>query len=268
MKKAERIERLQDRATARAEKAQSEADRQVAYVEGMTGIMNGQPILVGHHSEKRHRRDLERMDTAMHKGAEMIELARQARHAAENVRADISIEDDDARELLEVKIADLQAKHRTMKETNRILRSKPRNEMTPEKLEKFKALGVSEKMANAICCPDLRSGGGFAPYLLTNLRANIKRLEGRLIELDQNAAIEDNEEIASGTCEGNAWRVITDKEDRRLRFESVQLLHDACKILRSHGFKWSPTRNAWIRLLNANAINAVRRLGPALEKLA
>lgn len=73
---AERAERLQERAdkAASASNAKFEAVRKIA-----DAIPFGQPILVGHHSERHARRDAERIHTGM--GA-AVELNRKAEHLA------------------------------------------------------------------------------------------------------------------------------------------------------------------------------------------
>lgn len=65
---------LVDRAEVRAErfdgyseKRSAEASVERKRVDQLTEIMNGQPVLIGHHSEKRHRRDLQRMGDSMRK---------------------------------------------------------------------------------------------------------------------------------------------------------------------------------------------------------
>ncbi|PIP94762.1 MAG: hypothetical protein COW00_01850 [Bdellovibrio sp. CG12_big_fil_rev_8_21_14_0_65_39_13] len=63
-KRAERFENYSDSSSKRSE-MRFNAASQVSDL-----IPMGQPILVGHHSEKRHRRDLERIDTNMRKGIE------------------------------------------------------------------------------------------------------------------------------------------------------------------------------------------------------
>ena len=50
---------------------------------GVTGIPFGQPILVGHHSERAHRKVLERADNAMRKGIEESKKADNYRARAE-----------------------------------------------------------------------------------------------------------------------------------------------------------------------------------------
>jgi uncharacterized protein DUF3560 len=57
----------------------------------------GQPILVGHHSERRHCRDLARIDGAMEAGVEHGRMADQMSRRAGNIEATLeaSIYDDD-----------------------------------------------------------------------------------------------------------------------------------------------------------------------------
>lgn len=72
---AERAERMQthaENAEQRAAKAFDAADLS----EGKSGIPLGQPILVGHHSERRHRRAIERADNAMRRGIEESDKAK------------------------------------------------------------------------------------------------------------------------------------------------------------------------------------------------
>jgi len=63
---AERKEARIDRLESRAAKAQSESAASYNTARSiMDHIPTGQPILVGHHSEKRHRRDLDKIDRNM-----------------------------------------------------------------------------------------------------------------------------------------------------------------------------------------------------------
>jgi len=68
--------RIAERARELEQKHQVESDRRHKTAHGiMDAIPLGQPILVGHHSEKRHRRDLKRIDTNIRKGIEEGEIA-------------------------------------------------------------------------------------------------------------------------------------------------------------------------------------------------
>ncbi|MEW1674857.1 DUF3560 domain-containing protein [Streptomyces noursei] len=84
---AERIER----AEARAERFDGYAGNAASRAEGahrsadtISEYMTGEPIKVGHHSERRHRRDIERMDNHMRRG---IEESRKASYWADRAAA-------------------------------------------------------------------------------------------------------------------------------------------------------------------------------------
>jgi hypothetical protein len=66
---ADRAERMDDRAEAlhdKADRKSTEADARHAGAQRIAdGIPMGQPILVGHHSERRHRADMRRIDNGM-----------------------------------------------------------------------------------------------------------------------------------------------------------------------------------------------------------
>jgi hypothetical protein len=140
----------------------------------------GQPILVGHHSEKHHRADLARIDSAMRNGVESQNMA--ARHvsvAAEIERQlDRSIYDDDADaiEKLEARIAALTAQRERMVAVNRAYRSK-------DPAGNLSALGLDYDQIKA----RLAAAGPYwgsaphLPYEMSNLGGRIsadrKRLE-------------------------------------------------------------------------------------------
>lgn len=71
-KAADRVERMADRQS----KAEKESDRRYQTAHEISShIPMGQPIMVGHHSEKRHRRDIEKIDTNMRKSIEASDKA-------------------------------------------------------------------------------------------------------------------------------------------------------------------------------------------------
>ncbi|MER5697838.1 DUF3560 domain-containing protein [Streptomyces mirabilis] len=84
---AERLERAEDRAerfSDRADRAASASDvRHKAALGALDGIEPGQPILVGHYSERGHRRAIERSDNHMRKSIEERGKAVHYGHRAE-----------------------------------------------------------------------------------------------------------------------------------------------------------------------------------------
>lgn len=92
---AEREAATADRATARAERLDAraeqlhtESDRRAEAARRLgDGIPFGQPILVGHHSEARHRRDLARIHAHDAAAWDAQKKAQQAEHRADTARA-------------------------------------------------------------------------------------------------------------------------------------------------------------------------------------
>ena len=118
---AERKEARIDRLESRAARAQAES---AAAYNTARSIMNhippGQPILVGHHSEKRHRRDLDKIDRNMRKSVEADEKASYYAGRAEAAASSTAISSDDpeAMEKLQAKLEGLQADQAMMKAVN------------------------------------------------------------------------------------------------------------------------------------------------------
>ena len=79
----ERVDRRRERLEDRADKQSAEATRRLTEADRMSGMMNGQPILIGHHSEKRHRRDLDKMHNNMHKSVQLTKEADELEEIAE-----------------------------------------------------------------------------------------------------------------------------------------------------------------------------------------
>ena len=102
---------------------------------------------------------------------------------------------------------------------------------------------------------------GFASYELTNNGANIRRITARIAELERNATRQTNE-----TARPDGIRVVENAEDNRLQiFFPAKPPETARRLLKSHGFRWSPSAGAWQRhLLNSawpatNVLEAINR---------
>jgi hypothetical protein len=88
---ADRAERLEERADALDDRAARRAAEASARSDAAHRVMDmipvGQPILVGHHSERRHRRDLARIDANLRASFEASDEAEHAAAAADTARA-------------------------------------------------------------------------------------------------------------------------------------------------------------------------------------
>lgn len=129
-RKTSKAERLKGWADGREQKAV--ADSQASH-DAVAGIEPGQPILVGHHSEKGHRRDLERSWDALGRSVENTRTAERMRDKAANieraVKQAVYSDDPDAVERLDTKIATNEAKRDAMKARNKAYRQDHRAEL-------------------------------------------------------------------------------------------------------------------------------------------
>lgn len=91
----EGADRRADKLDSWAESRERESERRFgAADEAVAGIPFGQPILVGHHSERRHRSALARCDANMRKGWESSNVAREHREKADSLRAGVRVKGD------------------------------------------------------------------------------------------------------------------------------------------------------------------------------
>lgn len=151
------------------------------------GIPLGQPVLVGHHSEKRHRRDLDRIDNGMRKGIEHGRKAESMRSRADNIEhaAERAIysDDPDAIERLRERIADLEAARDRITAYNKACRKAGR--VTPEAVALLDdAQRSSLESITKYAAFQLRAGGAFPPYMTSNLSGQISKARERLARME------------------------------------------------------------------------------------
>src|SRR5271165_6675911 len=162
--------------------------RHFAARERLEMIPLGQPILVGHHSEKRQRKDLTRIDEHFAKAKEHHYKAEYFRRRAAAAESNVVIfsDDPDATEQLVDKIERLKKRQGVMKRANQLIRRADR--------EGLADLGFSEETISKLFSADLAGRVGFPNYALTNNSANIRRLEKRLADLQKAKNDETTEE--------------------------------------------------------------------------
>ncbi len=135
----------------------------------------GQPILVGHHSEGRHRRDLDRQWNAIGRSVEENRKADHWQRRADAVESDTSISkaDPEAVTKLRAKVDELTAQRDRLKAYNKTCRKG-----APD----LSILSEREKAGLLSCIRANQVGDNQAmpAYALSNLTANIRRYEKRL----------------------------------------------------------------------------------------
>ena len=262
-RKEDRIERLEARAAKRSAESNSAFD---AAHNATAGIPFGQPILVGHHSEKRHRAAIARADSAMSRGCELASKAQHAQERASAAASNRAIDSDDpnAPEKLRAKIERLTKTQEVMKAANQIVRRKPKNEATDAKLAELEALGLKEYQARKLFEVDFAGRIGFPSYELTNNNANIRRLKERLVEVEALPDEGDEpQEFKFGpvTVEHNP-------DEGRVLVYTPERNEEATKLMRGHGFNWKKSMGCWSRKLTRNAIAVCEHtIGPRLAEI-
>jgi hypothetical protein len=244
----------------RAARLRSEADaRERSARERASHIPFGQPILVGHHSEKRHRRDIERIHQGFGKAHELTkeaEALEQRADRSERVGA-ISSDDPDAIEKLREKLAGVERDRERMAEANRAVRSaNPR--------EALATLGFSESLIEKALTRDPMGNIGFPPYALRNAASEAARLRERIRHLEERA-----KRRPPTTLHGIGVRVEESANRVRVIFDAKP--DDGTRgELKRAGFRWSPTANAWQRHASNAAWEDAKRITrvevPMLER--
>lgn len=229
----DRQDARRSRLEERAEKAEARAAAAHNSARGtLDGIPMGQPILVGHHSERRHRRDLERADARMRRSAEEAAKAERLRQRAASVgTGGIASDDPDAIALLREKLAGLEGKLAHAKQVRAALRG-------PDAERKLLALGVPAITADHL----VRCGGA---YLTRNVSAEIRRVKGRIEELEKIAARPAREPVHHGGIE-----IREDRDEGRVCIEFPgKPSEEARAALKGAGWRWNRTLGCWTRKL-------------------
>lgn len=238
-RRRQRYEERADRARANAEAHYDEAGR-LAKLRPV-----GQPILVGHHSERSARADQRRIERNMNKSCDELSKAEHyAAKAAGVGKGGISTDDPDALPKLRAKLEKLEGLQRKMKEANQIVR---RRTLTDEqKVAALEDLGVSNSNAWRVLEPDFMGRVGFPDYALKNNNANIRRIKERIQGLEART-----NEPGRPDIRGDGYVIREDTDDNRILFVfDAKPPKAVCEFMRAYGFRWSPTRAAWVRQLN------------------
>lgn len=248
-----RYEQRAAKATAEADAAFGRARRIGDY------IPFGQPILVGHHSERRHRRDLQRIDDSMRKGVEAVERAQHYERKAAGVgRGGISSDDPEAVPKLRAELAELERRHARMKGVSKALQAKDPHAALAE-------LGFTSDQAEKLLAPNYMDRPcGIEPWMLSNSSANIRRVRQRIAHLEAQAArpVPAAREVAG-------VRIEEDGADKRLRLIFPGKPSEAVRTtLKRWGFRWSPTNGAWQRHRSNAATYAAEQVLAAYQREA
>lgn len=190
-------------------------------------------------------------------------LEREAYYEKHPEKRPISNSDDDALTRLREKLAKLEKERETNNAINKIVRKKPKGESTPEKIEALKAIGITnERLLHELFQPDRLHGAGIPSYVNQNLGGNIKRVKERIAELEHTSERETEEAELPGGIQ-----FVTDTESMRVYFEFPGKPDEETRtLLKSNGFKWTPSQGHWGRKLTSNAEYAAKRVAEQLKE--
>ncbi len=210
----------------------------------------GQPILIGHHSEKRDRNFRKKIHNQFGQSFQAEEKARHYEHKAETIENSTAIFSDDpqAIEKLKEKLNSLQTAQEFMKAANKSIRKKDKEGF-------LKIANATEKMWEQLNTPDPMGRIGFAGYSIQNSNAEMSRVRKRIIQLEKQATRKTNEEIINGV------RLVQNVEANRVQlFFDDKPTEEARKRLKANGFRWCRSEGAWQRHLNNWAVQVGREL--------
>jgi hypothetical protein len=232
MTRREYLERKLEKRREWAEKAEARSNQLSEQSHKMMSIIPmGQPIMIGHHSEKRDRNYRNRAWNKMGKAVEQRDLAKyheaKAGGLADQLDVAIFSDDTNAVEALEARIAENEAKRERMKTINKLYKKQDAAGLAALGLDLEK---IKEKLAAAGAywgkAPHL-------PYELSNLGQRISGDKKRLEQVKmQNTRREAAEAAPNGVtftkCQSGYCRItFAEKPDRSI-----------LNALKAAGFYW------------------------------
>lgn len=164
--------------------------------------------------------------------------------------------DADAVERLEEKIVKAERVQEAMKKANQIVRSKPKNQETPEKLVALMEIGIAASRAKELFEPDYCGRLGFPGYALTNNNANIRRIKERLESISR-AQSQEATEVKSDS--GITFEENPAENRVRLFFPGKPSAEIRTK-LKSSGFRWTPSLGCWQAYCNYRNVQAAKEI--------
>lgn len=227
---------------------EGQADQARAHQMAML-IPFGQPILIGHHSEKRDRAYRDRIHSTYARGFEKMDQARElaARAEAAQNNTAISSDDPEAIDQLKAKVEKLEAHQEHMKAVNKLVRKNDRAGL--------EAMGLTPSQVARLFVPDFCGRLGYPDYEIKNNNANIRRIKERIEHLERHAKDESSESTIGDI------RIFDNTDLNRLQmFFPGKPSESIRSLLKSRGFKWAPSEGAWQRFRSDWAMHEAREI--------
>jgi hypothetical protein len=206
----------------------------------------GQPILVGHHSERRDRNYRDKIHFTYGKAFNASNKSEYYEGKAQRLENNSAISSDDPEAIKKLKkeLAQLETLQEVMKEANKIVKSKRAGYTEELKIKDLQKMfpNSTEAQIKSLLEPDFCGRTGYPDYRLTNNNANINRIRKRIEQLTKlNQDTTTEEEI-------NGVRIVDSVEDNRLQlYFPGKPSEEVRKDLKRNGFHWSPSLGCWQR---------------------
>lgn len=242
-RKTARILRLSDRANAAGKAGAAEVQNGVKM---LSSIPLGQPVHIGHYSEKGDRSFRRRASAKVEKGISLLEKAQDLQALASAAADNNAISSDDPLALKKIteRISALEAKREWMKLVNQHFTKGTLDQIgfTAEQIT-----AIEERMK--VC----RTDKPYMPYTITNLGANIRRLEDRARTLMGRATRDPVEETYGGI------EVVENVDLNRVQIRFPEKPEEAVRDhLSKRGFRFSYAETAWQAFRSPWALHEAR----------
>lgn len=255
MNREEKQQARKDRYRELADNARKQSKQYFQQSESMASVIPmGQPV---HGQADRNYREKiwNKMGQSV-KASEKAAYYEQKAEAAENNNA-IYLDDDNAVEKLEQKLAGLVKLQEDMKATNKVVKNRKMTE--EEKKAKLVEMGYSETNAVKLltpCCGHI----GFPSFSLSNNNANINRIKKRL-ELAKRMKSTPQKEYTI-----NGVRVVENYPENRLQmFFDDKPSEEIRTALKRNGFRWARQSGCWQSYMNRSCRDFIKKLLEEIE---
>ena len=255
----EHLDAKHQRAVERAEKAEQEANAKWQAWHNMTkDVPLGQPI-ISKQMARFAKKASERADNAMAATQRANELWRKAETTGTSTA--VSVLDNLATQKLTSKLEGLERRREEIKAVNKALKN-----VTDPKvaLKTLDDMGVSRETRSDFIGQwqafGTRNGFTSASYVLSNLGAEIRRVKGRIENIEKTKSMPSRERSFTSKTAGT-FSYSEDPETMRSSFTfEGKPPAEVRQTLKSNGYRWSPSTGTWTRQLTGNARHSAKRI--------